>query len=128
MLLGCSRSFKSRVLANRASKYMYLPKIHVILVVFPYLLAPEGYLKRDFFQFYTFPILATHLHNANISRLLNLFLKFFVWLTILSDTDKSSFWGIFIQAGALRQLSLIQLLFTKTYVNVFILHCKSQIY
>ena len=78
MLLGCSRSFKSAVLANRASKYMYLPKIHVILVVFPYLLAPEDYLKRDFFQFYTFPILATHLHNANIARLLNLFLKSFV--------------------------------------------------
>ena len=74
MLLGCSRSFKSPVLANRASKYMYLPKIHVILVVSPYLLAPEGYLKRDFFQF---PILATHLHYANISRLLNLFLKSF---------------------------------------------------
>ena len=73
MLLGWWRSFKSPVFANRASKYMYLPKIHVILVVFPYLLAPEGYLKRDFFEFHTFPILATHLHYANISRLLNLF-------------------------------------------------------
>ena len=54
----CSRSFKSTVLANRASKYMYLPEIQVILVVFPYLLALEGYLKRRFFQFYIFPILA----------------------------------------------------------------------
>ena len=75
MLLGCSRSFKSAVLANRPSKYVYLPKIHVILVVFPYLLAPEGYLKRDFFQFYTFPILATHLHNANNFEIIKPLLK-----------------------------------------------------